>query len=114
MIRLNNLIPGSITILSQNVFPREECQATHLFPRPGAVSFARAIHSYLVLPQVHQGGGQARKIRHVIVEQLGRIVHSFLVAAITNLKGDRRTKLANDKGTERECQHGCAKQQTMI
>lgn len=58
----------------------------HLFPGAGAVGLTGAVHSSLVLPEVHQSGSQATKVGDVVVEQLGRVVHFLVIAAVTNLQ----------------------------
>lgn len=65
--------------------PRHQRQEIHLFPRAGAVGFPSAIHSCLVLAQVHQGWGQTAEVGHVVVQQLGCFVHLLIIAAITDL-----------------------------
>ena len=57
----------------------------HLLPGAGAVGLAGPVHGGLVLAQVHQCGGQPAKVGHVVVEQLGRVVHLLVVTAVADL-----------------------------
>ncbi|KAF3847983.1 hypothetical protein F7725_021011 [Dissostichus mawsoni] len=46
----------------------------------GAVGLAGSVHGRLVLPEVHQGGGQTAEVRDVVVEQFGCVIHLVIIA----------------------------------
>lgn len=58
----------------------------YLLPGAGAVGLASSVHSCLVLSQVHQSGGQTTEVGHVVVKQLGCLVHLVIIATVTHLK----------------------------
>lgn len=58
----------------------------HLLPGAGAIGLASSIHSCLVLPKVHQSGGQAAKVGNIVVKQFGCLVHLVVIATVTYLK----------------------------
>ena len=63
---------------------------THPLPCSCAVGLPGAVHSILVLPEVYEGGGQTGKVGDVVVQELGRLVHALIVAAVANLKPQKQ------------------------
>ena len=59
---------------------------THLLPCACAVGLAGSVHSRLVLPEVHQGGGQTPKVGHVVVQKLGSVVHFLVITTVADLE----------------------------
>jgi len=59
---------------------------TYFFPGLGAVGFASAVHSSLVLSKMHQCDGQTSKVGHVVVQQLSSVVHFVVKASISHLQ----------------------------
>ncbi len=74
-------------VSGQGLFLKLNCIVIpHLLPGAGAVGLASPVHGCLVLSQVHQSGGQAAEVGHVVVKQFGCIVHLVVVATVTHLK----------------------------
>ena len=73
--------------------------ATYLLPGAGAVGLARPVNGRLELPEVHQRGGQPAEVGHVVVQQLGRVVHLVVVATVAHLR--TRTRGEEDERRRR-------------
>lgn len=74
-----------------------EKTTTHFLPCLGAVGLSGTIHSTLVFPEMHQGYGKTSKVGHVVVQQLGSLVHFVVETTICNLttmKSNRASELA--------------------
>ena len=76
----------------------------YLLPGAGAVGLARPVHGGLELPQVDQRGGQPAEVGHVVIQQLGRVVHLVVVATVAHLRTRTRGEKDGRKGEEGE--HG--------
>jgi len=59
---------------------------SYFFPGLGAVGLASAVDSSLVLSEMNQRDGQTSKVGHVVVQQLGSIVHFVVKATIGHLR----------------------------
>ncbi|TNN66811.1 hypothetical protein EYF80_022880 [Liparis tanakae] len=67
---------------------RNPLPARYLLPRPRAVGFAGAVHGRLVLPEVDQRRRQAGEVGHVVVQELGRLVHPVIITTVAHLRRD--------------------------
>eukprot|EP00965_Chrysotila_dentata_P203647 6181855-Pleurochrysis_carterae.AAC.1 len=62
-----------------------DARGVHLLPRAGRVGLARGVDGRLVLVEVHQAGGEARKVGDGGEEDLCRLVEALGVAALRHV-----------------------------
>lgn len=62
---------------------------SYLLPCPCAIGFPGAVHSCLVFTKVDQRRCKACKVRHIVVQEFGCFIHTFLITSIAHLEKER-------------------------
>ena len=70
--------------------------------RMSKLGFGSPVYGALVLSEVDEGDGEARKVRDVVVEQLGRFVHLVVEASVPDLDQERIGRMEEEAEVDEE------------